>query len=210
MTNETKNHSVTLIAKIISVIFHPLFMPVYGLLVIFSAPTLFGFIPVQVKRALLLIVLVNNILLPVSMLLYLWYRRLISTLTIDNSDERFLPLAFTTFFYFVTLYIFIRFRIPVFIKSYILSAAIISLVIMLINRKFMISIHGAGAGALLALVIVLSYRMMMPLTIFLLPAVIICGLVLSARLWLGSHSPAEAWWGMALGFGITAILLSVF
>lgn len=201
---------MTIIAKIISIIFHPLIMPLYGLLVIFSAPTLFGFIPLQMKKALLLIVLVNNILLPVSMLLYLWYRRLISTIVIDNRGERVLPLAFTTFFYFVTLYIFIKFRIPVFIKSYMLSATIISLVLMLINRKFMISIHAAGAGALLALVLVLSYRMMMPLTIFLVPAVIICGLVLSSRLWLGSHTPAEAWWGLLLGFGVTAILLSLF
>jgi hypothetical protein len=210
MTTEIKNPSITLLAKIISGIFHPLLMPVYGLLVIFSAPTLFGFIPLELKRILCLIVLVNNVLLPLSLLLYLWYRRLISSFVIDNREERVLPLAITTFFYFLTLYIFFKFRIPVFIKSYILSAAIISLLIMIINWRFMISIHGAGAGALLALILVLSFRMIMPLTAFLLPVVIICGLVLSARLWLESHTPAEVWWGLLLGFGITAILLSVF
>lgn len=210
MTTDTKNPSITLLAKIISGIFHPLLMPLYGLLIIFSAPTLYGFLPFEVKKILLLLVCINNIMLPLSLILYLWYRKFITSLVIDNRSERALPLIMTTFFYFITLYILIKFRIPVFIKSYILSAALISLAVMIINMKFMISIHGAGAGALLALVLVLSFRMYMPLTWFLVGTVMICALVLSARLWLNSHSPSEAWWGLFLGFAVTALLLSVF
>jgi hypothetical protein len=210
MTTDTKNPPITLLAKIISGIFHPLLMPLYGLLVIFSAPTLYGFLPSGYKKLLLIIICVNNILLPLLLILYLWYRKLIASLVIDNRNERVLPLIMTTFFYFITLYILIKFRIPVFIKSYILSAAIISLAVMIINMKFMISIHGAGAGALLALVLILSFRMHMPLTLFLMASVIICALVISARLWLNSHSPSEAWWGLFLGFTVTALLLSVF
>ena len=37
-------------AKIISILFHPLLMPVYGLLVIFFAPTLFWYLPFRVKE----------------------------------------------------------------------------------------------------------------------------------------------------------------
>jgi hypothetical protein len=210
MTTEIKNPSITLLAKIISGVFHPLLMPLYGLLIVFSAPTLYGFLPFGYKKLLLLLICINNIMLPISLILYLWYRKHISSLVIDNRSERALPLIMTTFFYFITLYILIKFRIPVFIKSYVLSATLISLAVMIINIWFMISIHGAGAGALFAMVLILSFRMHMPLTGFLLPVVIICGLVLSARLWLESHTPAEVWWGLLLGFGVTAIMLSVF
>jgi hypothetical protein len=37
-------------AKIISIVFHPLLMPVYGMAIIFSAPTLLGYLPFNVKK----------------------------------------------------------------------------------------------------------------------------------------------------------------
>jgi len=37
-------------AEIISVVFHPIFMPLYGLLIIYSAHTLHSFLPSQIKR----------------------------------------------------------------------------------------------------------------------------------------------------------------
>jgi len=185
-------------------------MPLYGILIIFSAPTLFGFIPFTVKKLLFLIVFIDNFCLPLSLMAYLHYRKLIKSYVIDNREERVLPLVLTTFFYFVTVYIFIRYRIPVFIKSFMLAAAIISTVVMIINFWFMISIHAAGAGALLTLVLVLSFRMQTPLTWFLIPVILIAGAVISSRLFLNSHTPREAWSGFLLGFGVTALLLSIF
>jgi hypothetical protein len=210
MTSEIKQPAESILAKTISVVFHPLLIPLYGILIILSAPTLFDFIPFEIKKLLLLIVLINNVLLPFSLMAYLRYRKLITSVVIDNREERVLPLIMTTFFYFVTVYIFIKYRIPVFIKMFVLTAAIISLVVMIINLWFMISIHAAGAGALLAMVLVLSFRMQTPLTWFLVPVVLISGAVLSSRLLLNSHKPGEAWYGFFLGFVVTALLLSIF
>jgi hypothetical protein len=210
MTSEIKEPGGSTLAKIVSVVFHPLMIPLYGILIIFSAPTLFDFIPFEIKRALVLIVLINNILLPLSLMVYLYYRKMITSVVIDNRNERMLPLALTTFFYFITVYIFIKFRIPVFIKTFMLTAAIISLAVMIINYWFMISIHAAGAGALLAMMLMLSFTMHTPLTWFLVPVVLISGAILSSRLLLNSHSPREAWFGFLLGFGVTALLLWIF
>jgi hypothetical protein len=200
----------TIFAKTISVIFHPLLMPLYGLMIIVTAPTLFDFIPDEIKKVLLFVVLINNVILPLMMLAYLKYRKLISSTVIDNREERMLPLALTTFFYFITVYIFLKYRIPVFIKSFFLSAALISLLVMVINFWFMISIHGAGAGALLATVFVLSVRMHTPLSGLLISAILIAGTVLWSRLRLNSHTPAEAWTGLLLGSGVTALCLFIF
>jgi membrane-associated phospholipid phosphatase len=210
MISEIKQPAWNIPAKIISVVFHPLLMPLYGILIIFSAPTLFDFIPFEIKKLLFLIVLINNVFLPFSLMAYLRYRKLITSVVIDNREERVLPLILTTFFYFVTVYIFIKYRIPVFIKMFVLTAAIISLAVMIINLWFMISIHAAGAGALLAMVLVLSFRMQTPLTWFLVPVVLIAGAVLSSRLLLNAHTPGEAWYGFFLGFVATALLLSIF
>jgi hypothetical protein len=200
----------TALANTISVVFHPLMMTVYGILIIFSAPTLFGFIPFQIKKLLFLIVFIDNLCLPVSLMAYLHYRKLIKSFVIDNRGERVLPLVMTTFFYYITVYIFIRYRIPVFIKTFMLAAAIISTAVMIINFWFMISIHAAGAGALLAMVLLLSFKMQTPLIWFLIPVILIAGAVISSRLFLNSHTPREAWSGFLLGFGVTALLLSIF
>jgi hypothetical protein len=210
MISETKQPAGTTLAKIVSVAFHPLLIPLYCILIILSAPTLFDFIPFEVKKLLLLVIVINNFFLPFSLILYLRYRKLITTFVIDNREERMLPLVLTTFFYFVTVYIFLKFRIPVFIKTFVLTAAIISMVVMMINLWFMISIHAAGVGALLATVLVLSVKMQTPLTWFLIPVILISGAVLSSRLLLNSHTPREIWFGFFLGLGITALLLWIF
>ncbi len=93
------------LAKIITVIFHPLLMPLYGLLIIFSAPTLFGYLPFVQKKVIVLILSTNNILLPLSLLPYLKWRKLISSWSINERSERIIPMALTSFFYFVTVYV---------------------------------------------------------------------------------------------------------
>jgi hypothetical protein len=196
------------LAKIITVIFHPLLMPLYGLLIIFSAPTLFGFIPFVQKKVIILILLTNNILLPLSLLPYLKWRKIITTWSLSDRSERIIPMALTSLFYFVTLYIVLKYRIPVFIKTVILSTALLAFAVSLINFWWKISVHSVGAGALTALIFVLSFKMHTPLTIFLIPAIIISGLVLSSRLQLNSHSPKEVWLGYLLGIaGMTSLLL---
>src|SRR5450759_3034703 len=79
------------VAKIIAIIFNPLLMPVYGMAVIFSAPTLFGYLPFNIKKLLLLIMLVNNILLPLSLLPFFIHRNIISSWTISERKERNIP-----------------------------------------------------------------------------------------------------------------------
>ena len=192
-------------AKIISVIFHPLFMPVYGMAIIFSAPTLYGYLPFEVKKLLFLIVLINNVILPLSLLPFLKYRNIISSWTVENRRERIIPLLITTLLYASTSFIVMKFPIPVFLKSFIFAAFFVSLAITVINFWWKISIHSAGAGALSALVLILSLKMYSSLVWYLIMVIIAGGLILSSRLKLNSHSPQEVWLGfltgsMGLGF----------
>lgn len=196
-----------LIANAFSIIFHPLFIPLYGLLIIFSGPTLFGYLAPEVKKFIILIVAVNNVLLPVSLLPYFRYRKYISSWVISDRKERVLPMVITSFFYSVTVYIVIKFHIPFFIKSFIITAAVLSIITTIVNLWWKISIHAVGTGALLALVIILSIRMQTPLPGFLIGVILSTGAVMSSRLWLGSHSPAEVWTGWLLGMIIPALLL---
>jgi len=169
-------------AKIISLVFHPLFIPLYGLIIIFTAPTLFWYLPLKVKKILLLILLTNNILIPVSLMPFFRYRNIISSWVVEKRSERVIPLHSVAILYSVTSFIMFRLQIPIFVKTYIFSTSFLALTVLVINLWWKISLHSAGAGALIGIVIALSLKMSVPLTWFLIPAVLIAGLVLSSRL----------------------------
>ena len=196
-----------MLAKVISAIYHPLLMPVYGLLIIFSVPAIFGYLPFSVKRVVFIIVLINNVLIPLSLMPYFRFRNIISSWNIDNRKERIIPLITTSFFYSVTVYITIKFHIPLFIKSFILASAFLAIAVTIINFWWKISIHATGIGSLTALVLVLSIRMHAPLTWFMIVMILSAGLVMSSRLWLNSHSPWEVWSGFILGVLGTGLFL---
>ena len=197
-----------ILAQIISVIFHPLLIPVYGMMILFSAPALFGYLPFEVKKLLVLIVLINNILLPLSLLPYLRYKNIISSWSIGNRRERIIPLCITSLLYAVTSFIIYRFPIPVFLKTFIIAVFFLSLVITIINFWWKISIHSAGMGALTALVFIISFRMYSALGWYLILVITVSGLVLSSRLRLNFHNPRQVWLGYFAGFlGLTLFMM---
>ena len=210
MTSEKTMSLDDKLAQIVSVVLHPLLMPVYGLLIIFTAPALYGYIPFSVKKILLFIVLINNVVMPLMLITYFRFRNVISSWTIENRSERAIPLITTSFFYLFTVYLIYKFHIPFFIKSFIICSAVLAIAVTIINFWWKISIHSAGAGALTALVMILSIRMHTPLTWLMIIVVLMAGLVMSSRLWLHSHTPWEVWSGFLLGVLGSGLCLFLF
>ena len=210
MTPDLKTDKLNTLAKIVSYIFHPLFIPVFGMAIIFSAPTLFEYLPYDIKKLLLLIILVNNVLLPLSLLPFFRYRNIISSWSVENRKERNIPLITTTILYFATSYIVFRFPIPLFLKSFIFAAFFISFTVTIINFWWKISIHSVGMGSLTALVLILSLKMNSPLLWHLISVIITAGLVLSSRLILNSHTPRQVWIGFLTGFLVLGLYMWFF
>ena len=210
MSTDEKPDFLNSLAKIFSVVFHPLLMLVYGMAIIFSAPTLFGYLPVQIKKLMFLIVLVNNVFLPVSLLPFFMHRGIISSWTVNERKERTIPLILTTLLYGVTSYIIFRYQIPLFLKSYIFSAFFLSLIVTLINLWWKISLHSVGAGALLGIVLILSLRTHTSLVEYLILVIITGGLVLSSRLKLNYHNPQQVWLGYLTGFLVLILFMILF
>ena len=208
-TENTKDMNETA-AKIISWIFHPLFVPVYGLLIIFTAPTLFWYIPVKVKSLLLLVFMINNVLIPLSLTPFLKYRNLISSWTVEKRSERIVPLFSLMILYSITTLIMARLPIPVFIKYYFFSVTFLVLVVLVVTFWWKISLHSAGAGALSALIITLSVRMSVPLTWVLIPAVLTSGLILASRLKLNRNNPSQVYSGYLAGLLEMSLFMLLF
>ena len=207
MTSEEPKDLFNRIAKIIAIAFHPLLMPLYGMFIIFVSPTLLGYLPFNIMKLLFLIILVNNVLLPVSLLPFFMHRHIISSYSINERKERNVPLIIATILYGTTSYIIFKFPIPLFLKSFIFSTAILSLIVTVINFRWKISLHSVGSGALIALVIILSVKMLTPLQWYLIAVFIAAGLTLSSRLKLNIHNPLQVWVGFLTGFiGLTLFM----
>jgi hypothetical protein len=196
------------LAKTISVIFHPLLMPVYGLLIIFMAPTLLNYLPFDVKKLIVLIVFVNNVLLPLSLIPFFVHNNMISSWFMNDRKDRVIPLIITTMLYCVTTYIVFRFPVPFFLKTFFLAATFLSLVATLINLWWKISLHSMSSGVLFALVLILSLQMHTPLLWYMIPAILAAGMIMSSRLQLKLHDPLQVWSGFLAGFlGFSLIML---
>jgi hypothetical protein len=200
MTTDKPKDILYSVSKVIAIIFHPLLMPVYGMAIIFIAPTLLEYLPFNVKKLLILIVLVDNVLLPLSILPFLIQKIIITSWAVSERKERYFPLIVTTLLYCATSFIIIRFPVPVFLKSFIVATAFLSLIVTVINFWWKISLHSVGAGALIGLVLILSLKMLTPLDGYLISAIIAGGFILSSRLKLNLHNPKQVWFGLLIGF----------
>lgn len=210
MQDEEKNGIADKLAKVVYVVFYPLLIPVYGMLLLFSAPTLLGYLPGSIKKIVLIILVTNNLFVPLAFMPFLRFRGYISSFRMDDRQERIIPLLLSALLYSVTAYIFIKFQIPFFIKSYIFSVFFLVIAATVINFWYKISIHAIAAGGLTALVFILSLRMHVPLTEYIIMTVIFSGLVLSAGLQLRRHSPAEVWTGFLTGVAGMIFILLIF
>lgn len=193
------------LAKFISIVFHPLLMPLYGLGIIFTAPTLLVYMPVEIKKILFLIVFINNVFIPLILLPFFKNRNLISTYTIEDKRERAVPLIMMSVLYSVTSFVIFRYQIPVFLKSFIFASTFLVILVTLINFWFKISIHSVAAGALNAVVVLLSLKMSSSLVWYLIATILTAGLILSSRLELNSHNPVQVWSGFFTGFAVLGI-----
>jgi hypothetical protein len=195
------------LAKIVSGVFHPLFMPLYGLIILLTAPTFLHYLPAYVKNIVFLILLVNNVLIPLALLPFFRYRNVISSYNIEEKSERVMPLLTTSILYCTTSFIVFRYQIPFFLKSFIFATSILSILVLMINFWWKISIHSVGAGAITATVFVLSLKMHTPLLWYLIAVVLASGLILTSRLRLNSHNPSQVWVGFLLGFLVISLFI---
>lgn len=194
----------------LSVLFHPAFLPVYGLLLIFNAPTFMVHLPYEIKRVIFMMATVNMTVVPMALMPLLKYRNLITSYGMETTRERVIPLSLGVMMYTITTIIFYTYQIPVLIKSFMLASTVTSFIILIITFKWKISIHSAGMGGLLATAMSLSIRMNADISWVIISIIFLSGLVMATRLYLRVHTPGQVYAGFVAGFAIFLIVMTRF
>jgi len=200
-------------ARILSYVFHPINIPIFGLIILYNVDTLpksflkidsLFHINYELKKMLLLLFVLFTWIGPLVMILGLKRSGAIDSLQMHLREERNAPIVFMMVFYLVFFGL-MKFQIPQgivprFIESIILGAAVGLFCARLANNQMKISLHTLGLGMLSgSFYAYLLSQALYPL--WLLPAVfLLSGIVASARIVMGSHNHKELLWGFSLGF----------
>jgi hypothetical protein len=207
-------------AHIISVVFHPLLILTYMLvLLLLVNPYLFGVNSLREHSGLVLRVFFTTFFLP-AFAIFLMQR-----LEFTDKQERIIPFIATGIFYlWVFRSVSADTQIPTAFLIAVLGTTMGLFICFLINLFFKISIHATGMGGLVGIVLIsmwlFSYgtfdiafpllgHIQVSMSLLLMLSIITAGLVGTARLWLKAHTPRELYFGYFIGLASQFIALKI-
>ncbi|MEZ4808561.1 MAG: hypothetical protein R2815_13950 [Flavobacteriales bacterium] len=188
-------------AKVLSVVLHPIFMPLYTLALAFRLdPYLAFFMPQEARWITLGMVGLMTIAFPITSTLLLLRAGMISSLEMPLRRERIGPYVMTLLYYGMTWYLVRQAPLHPSVNGLFLGVMVALVLTTVITVRWKISAHMVGIGGLLGALCGLSAIHGLPLFMVLVAAILITGLLATARLLVGGHTPAQVYTGTALGF----------
>jgi len=189
----------TKIARVISLVFHPLLITSYYLLIILNSPFYFTLaIHDKVKWMIFGLVFITTFLLP--MILTGVFTFLIKkNMKLKPDDERNMLLSMASVFYFLTYYLLRSVQFSSNFNTFILGVATLSIFILIINNYWKISAYMVACGALTGAFAGISLTINSNLLMLILISIVISGITGFSRLQLQTHSQAQVYSGFGLG-----------
>jgi len=184
--------------KSISILFHPIFMPLLGVAFYFSKSP--RYIPAQIIQAKIISVIILTIILPILLFSVLKTLKKVNSIYLKTTRERIIPLTVNC----IILLLIIRKIFPqndiLELYFFFIGILITSLSCLIISAlKFKASIHMAAISGILMFFIALSIHFSININGTLALLAIIIGAVATSRLHLKAHSYLELIVGFFLG-----------
>ena len=193
-------------ARVLSMVFTPFYLPIIGLVVLFFFSYLSMF-PWSYKFHVLLMTYLFTILLP-TVLIHL-YRRYQgwNLIELGQRERRMVPYVISILCYFTCIYVMERLHMPHFMGSIIIAALLVQIVCAITNIWWKISTHtaaiGGVGGALFAFAEYLGFNPVWWLCLVFLVA----GLLGTSRMILRQHNLAQVVTGFWVGFVCAAVAI---
>jgi hypothetical protein len=191
--------TVRIAARVVSVVFHPLFIPVYvGYFLIYSTNAFPGF-DERRKTFLLIQFLVSYTVLPLAAILLLKALGFVQTVYLKTQKDRIIPYIACGLFYFWIWYVLKNQLQPKEAVTFSLAVFLASSGGLLANSYMKISMHAISAGVLATYVMLLAFVLPVALGFYIALSLLIAGAVSTARLVNNDHHPIEVYAGLAIG-----------
>ena len=199
--------AIILTARVVSVIFTPFYLPILGLIALFTLSYL-SQMPWRFKLQLLILVYLFTILLP-TLLIHLYRRYQGWTLIqLGNKERRMVPYVISILCYFACVYLMDYLHVPHFMSNIVTAALFIQIVCALINVWWKISTHTAAIGGVAGALFIFGELFAFNPVWWLCLVFVLAGILGSSRMILRQHSLAQVVAGFFVGIicSITGLL----
>lgn len=201
ISNSKPSLFLTIPAKIISYLFHPLFIPTYVFIfLIFQFPYEFaGITDYQLKLRLFSIFWLTAFF-PAFAVFLLWRLKFSESIFLRTQKERIVPFIITMFFYWWMYYLSRNFTDqPAVLKFFYMGIFSSTVFGLILNNYYKISLHAMGVGGALAAIILFAMYYRAPLGVSMSVAAMVTGIVCTARFLVSDHTNKEVYAGLFVG-----------
>jgi hypothetical protein len=191
---------IKILARVISVLFHPLFIPVYiSWFLLYNTPIFSGF-PQGEKILLLVRFFVMYTVFPLVTILLAKGLGFVQSIYLRTQKDRIIPYVACGLYYFWMWYV-LRNQ-PEFPKELVMLALAIFIASsagLMANSYLKVSMHAISIGVMIAFMFIFSFLTDAHLGVFLSVALFVAGIVCTSRLINSDHNPLEVYLGLFLG-----------
>ena len=193
-----------------SLVLHPFFMPLYGVLALMAT----GAVPLlnvgSFGARFVGMTAIYTMLFPWASLVLMRVLGVVDSMSVNVPRQRIVPMVVLIICYISFVVAMHRVPLVQMVGGFMIGAAMCVAVAMLVTPRWKISLHLISAGGAVALALMLVLSGTHSALWLLCVAIAAAGCLASARLHLGSHTPAQVAVGFCVGFAmVTASLLFV-
>ncbi|MFV0469485.1 MAG: phosphatase PAP2 family protein [Dysgonomonas sp.] len=189
-----------IIAQIFSVVFQPLFMSFYGVLLLFYY-TNFFFFYANMTWFILGTVLLFTCLIPMLFILSLRMSGVVKDYTLSEKKERHLPYIICLLSNIALVVYLYNVNLQIWFLGLLAAPVLVLLIGFIVNFFWKISAHMLGIGGLIGglMSVCVNVNKQNPFLLFML-LFILAGCLGVSRLYLKRHTPAQVYIGFGAGF----------
>ena len=195
-------------AKIISIIGHPIFHPTW-MMIIMLLSGLTRFTPGN-DMTFLTITISMTCLIPIIIIMMMKKWGIISSLEMDERNDRPGPLFIMVIFLYLTMRFFNKIPLFSIYNFYLTTVIVVTILAFAITFFWKISLHALGWGNFVACLFILTTISIRLYLLYFIASIVAAGIVATARLKLKSHSNAQIYAGFAMGFATVLIMYFFF
>jgi len=187
-----------LFQKVISYIFHPIFIPIAGTFAYFLITPKYS--PLELQSGNILPIFILTVIIPIITFFILRNIGYLNSIHLPTIQERKYPLYINLALLFMVVYKVIPNNYIVELYFYfvgLIAATLATLILLLFKIKS--SMHLLGIGSLFMFLINLSIHFEINITLALSFCIFAIGLVATSRLYLKAHTKAEIFIGFCIG-----------
>lgn len=199
-----KPRTIMTLAKALSLISTPFYLPLVGLAVLFTF-SYFSLYPLHYKAFVIIMVYLFTILMPTTLIRAYHRYHGWAPFELGSRERRMMPYVASILCYFTCYYVMALLHVPQLMGSIVVAALATQVTCAIINMWWKISVHMAAIGAMSGALVAFGFRFMFNPVWWLCALILLAGVVGSSRMVLRQHNLSQIYVGFIAGTIVGAV-----